>query len=264
MIVKHEHTFAICAYKESVFLEECILSLKRQTIESEIILVTSTPCTFIFDLCSKYDIKYYINEGDAGITQDWNFAYAKSSTPIVTITHQDDIYFQNYTEKLLDIYKKSKKPLIFFSDYYEIRDKKIIKENRLLKIKRFMLLPMRIQAFQSNIFVRRRILSIGSPICCPSVAFFKKNLPEVIFNNHFRTNEDWEAWEMISKMKGQFLYVKTPLMAHRIHEDSETSAVIQATGRTEEDMQMYRKFWPECIAKILCKLYKKSEESNKI
>ncbi len=262
--MKYEHTFAICAYKESSFLEECILSLKRQTVKSEIILVTSTPCRFIFDLCSKYSIGYYINEGEAGITQDWNFAYAKTSTPIVTITHQDDIYFERYTEEVLDICKKAKKPLIFFSDYYEIRDNKMVKENKLLNIKRLMLLPMRVPVLQRSIFIRRRILSIGSPICCPSVAFFKNNLPEVIFNNHFRTNEDWEAWEMISKIKGQFLYTKRPLMAHRIHKDSETTAAIQTNGRTEEDMEMYRKFWPECVAKFLCKIYKKSEESNKI
>ena len=37
------HTFAICAYKESKYLEECIRSLKKQTVETNIILVTSTP-----------------------------------------------------------------------------------------------------------------------------------------------------------------------------------------------------------------------------
>ena len=35
-----DHTFVICAYKESPFLEDCILSLKKQSIRSHIILVT--------------------------------------------------------------------------------------------------------------------------------------------------------------------------------------------------------------------------------
>ena len=41
------HTFAICAYKESPFLEECIQSLLGQTIPSTIIIVTSTDNAYI-------------------------------------------------------------------------------------------------------------------------------------------------------------------------------------------------------------------------
>ena len=36
-----DHTFAICAYKESPFLQECIESLKKQTIATNIIMTTS-------------------------------------------------------------------------------------------------------------------------------------------------------------------------------------------------------------------------------
>ena len=39
----YKHTFAICAYKKSRYLENCILSLKKQTVTSNIIMVTSTP-----------------------------------------------------------------------------------------------------------------------------------------------------------------------------------------------------------------------------
>ena len=38
-----DHTFVICAYKESPYLEECILSLKQQVKKTKIIMVTSTP-----------------------------------------------------------------------------------------------------------------------------------------------------------------------------------------------------------------------------
>ena len=36
------HTFVICAYKESKYLEECIKSLINQTVKSNIIMTTST------------------------------------------------------------------------------------------------------------------------------------------------------------------------------------------------------------------------------
>ncbi len=42
-------------------------------------------------------------------------------------------------------------------------------------------------------------------------------------------------------------------MGHRIHEESETSATINETGRYDEDLEMFRKFWPDFIAKRLCK-----------
>ena len=40
---KTNHTFVICAYKESPYLEECIQSLQAQTVSSQILMVTSTP-----------------------------------------------------------------------------------------------------------------------------------------------------------------------------------------------------------------------------
>lgn len=259
-----KHTFAICAYKESPYLEECIQSILHQTVCSDVILATSTPCDYIFSLCKKYNIPIFINEGEKGITQDWNFAYSKSSTPIVTIAHQDDIYFEKYTETLENMAEAVKKPLIFFTNYFEVRNGETVRKNKLMSIKRILLIPLRLKVFRGNIFIRRRILALGNCICCPSVAYFKENLPEPVFKNHFRSNEDWEAWEMISKLKGQFLYCKSPLMAHRIHRDSETSATIRDAGRVVEDIEMFCKFWPRPIARTLAYFYKNSEKSNAV
>ena len=56
------HTFVICAYKESRYLEACIKSLKGQTIQSNIIIVTSTPNDFISGMADKYNLPYLVNE----------------------------------------------------------------------------------------------------------------------------------------------------------------------------------------------------------
>ena len=258
------HTFVICAYGESKYLEECIVSVKKQTIESNVILATSTPNEYIKVLCGKYNIPIYVNNGETGITQDWMFAVSCAKTPFVTIAHQDDVYFEKYAEYAVEAYIKSKKPLIFFTDYWEIRNGEYTKSNKLLNIKRFMLLPLRIKAFQNKKWIRRLILSFGSAICCPSVAYAVDNLPKPLFFNHFRTNEDWEAWERYSKLDGDFLYCKEPLMAHRIHEESETTATIQETGRSAEDYEMFKKFWPDWIARFLVRQYKESEKSNSV
>lgn len=261
---KIEHTFAICAYKESPYLEECILSLKKQTVKSNIIVITSTPNSYIENLTVKYGLPYYINTGEGGITQDWNFGYAHAKTQYVTIAHQDDVYEKDYLETALKMCDRAKEPLIFFSDYYEIRNGSTVKNNQLLLIKRIMLLPLRIRAFQKSKWIRRRILSLGSPICCPSVMFVAGRLPKVIFKNGFRACEDWEAWEALSKLSGEFVYSPKMLMGHRIHEDSETSAIIGDNKRSDEEYQMFCKFWPKPIAKIILKFYAQGQNSNQL
>lgn len=266
MNAKRTHVFTICAYKESPYLEACIVSLKRQTVKSNILMVTSTPNAYIQNLAEKYDIPYYINPGEGGITQDWNFAYscAYGKYKYITIAHQDDIYEPEYLSTVLRMFRKARRPLIFFSDYFEIRNDKRVEKNKLLTIKRFMLLPLRVRAFQSSVWIRRRVLSFGSPICCPSVTFAADHLPEVIFKNGFRACEDWEAWEMLSKLPGQFVYSTKLLMGHRIHEESETSAIIGDNKRSEEEYKMFCKFWPNWFAKMIGRIYSRGQNSNKL
>ena len=51
-----DHTFAICAYKDSPYLDACIHSLKRQSVKSKIILCTSTPSPFLEAMSRIHDI----------------------------------------------------------------------------------------------------------------------------------------------------------------------------------------------------------------
>lgn len=262
--MNENHTFVICAYKESRYLEECVQSLLAQTVKSHIMLITSTPNKWIEQIVEKYHLEYHINEGDSGIVQDWNFGYSKASTDYITLAHQDDIYEPTYTEKIIKNIKKSKHPLIAFCDYGEIRNGRKTLDIRMLKIKRLMLLPLRCVPFQKVKWVRRRILSLGDPICCPSVTFTKNHLPEPVFSVKFRADEDWQAWERLSRLKGEFIYVYEPLVYHRIHEESETSIIISDNVRTKEDYEMFCMFWPKPIAKLLTRFYASSQKSNEI
>ncbi len=235
---KTDHTFAVCAYGESPYLEACLRSLKQQTVKTNILIATATPNSLIDRLSRKYDIPVFVNTGEHGITQDWNFAYAQAQTKYVTIAHQDDVYDKRYAEEMLRCMGQEKKPLIFY--------------------------PLIPKSARTNIFLRRRVLSLGSPICCPSVTFAKENLPEVVFQNHFRADEDWEAWERLSALDGAFIYCRKILTLHRIHQDSETTKILQDNERSKEDLYMFRKFWPGPVARILCSLYSSSEKSNEM
>ena len=59
MYTASDHTFVICAYHESEYLENCIRSLKKQTTLSNVILSTSTPNQTIYALCEKYGNPFF-------------------------------------------------------------------------------------------------------------------------------------------------------------------------------------------------------------
>lgn len=259
-----DHTFAICAYKESPYLEECIISVKEQNQRSNVIMITSTPNQYITDIAIKYNIELYINKNGHGIAEDWNFAYEVSKTRLVTITHQDDIYTRDYLQFVVSAINQQEKPLMAFTDYGEIRNGERVVSNKLLNIKRFMLLPLRIRHLQRSIFIRRRILAMGSPICCPSVTFIKEHLPQQIFTQQYRSDVDWQAWERLSNLEGSFVYCSQILMFHRIHQDSATTQIIADNDRSKEDYEMFCKFWPKWMAKVIERLYCNGEKSNNL
>lgn len=64
MKIKPEnHTFVICAYKESPYLEECIRSLKNQSVRTNLRMAASTDNGHIRALAEKYGIPLDINPG---------------------------------------------------------------------------------------------------------------------------------------------------------------------------------------------------------
>ena len=56
------HTWVICAYGESEYLEACIQSLKNQTLQTQIICYSSTPLGSIKELCQRYAIPFTLSK----------------------------------------------------------------------------------------------------------------------------------------------------------------------------------------------------------
>ena len=263
--IPQNHTFAICAYGESPYLRECIESVLHQELETNVFIATSTPNDFLLRISKEYVVELFVNEKDAGhsnIANDWNFAYSCANTKLVTITHQDDIYFPKYAKVVIDGVNRTEHPLIAFTDYAERREEVDVTDNKLLSVKKIMLSPLRAHCFWKSKFVRRRILSLGSAICCPSVTFVKSNLPDQLFVPGYRSDIDWQAWEKISRMNGEFVYCHEALMSHRIHADSATTAIIADNDRTREDYEMYCRFWPKWMARLLEHFYRDGERQN--
>lgn len=254
------HTFVILAYKESPYLEECIISLINQTVTSNIIISTSTPSIFLEELSKKYQLKLIINNNtNQTMADDWNFAYKIANTKYVTLAHQDDIYQKDFSSYIIN---QNNEFLISFSNYYELKGDKLITNHLNLIIKKIMLLPFYFKKIIKNKMIKKLILAFGSPIPCPTVTFNKDLIGEFMFNSQYKVNLDWDAWIKFAKMDGYFYFVKRPLLIHRIHEGSETSIGIKDKVRFTEDYKIFSLIWGKQIAKLIIYFYKFSYKSN--
>lgn len=262
MYSSQDHTFVVCAYKTSPYLRECLESLLKQTIQTRVLVTTSTPTEETRAVCASLGVGLVTRDGESGLANDWNFAVDTATTPLVTIAHQDDVYKPNYAETLLTSLKNTEDLLMFFSNYGELRDGQEVDDNPNLRVKRRMLAPLA-KTGSSNIRgVKRSIMRLGNSICCPSVTLNKERIPLPLFKKGLSSNLDWEAWERLANTSGSFVYSSKILMLHRIHGGSETSRIIDDGNRTKEDLVMLEKFWPTPIAQFINSFYRMAQKSN--
>jgi len=256
------HTFAVAAYKDSPYLASCLESLQKQTVPSDIYLITTTPSDYLTDIAARFGVPLYIGSHQPGIGRDWNYAYSLATTDYVTITHQDDIYTEKYTETFMARAASASNPIIIYSDYAQLREGQVVTHNTLLRVKRILNAPLIPRFFQSSKFVRRRIFSIGCPISTPSVCYNKARFPDLHFDERMGANIDWDMWQRLSEEDGAFVYIPQRLIQHRVHPQSQTSLWINRGGRRAEDYEMFLRYWPVPIAKLFAKVYAYAESFN--
>lgn len=252
----NSHTFVIVAYKESPYLEECILSLQKQTIKSKIVISTSTPSTFLSQLAEKYHIQVIINNFGEGIGPDWSFAYNNCTTKYLTLAHQDDLYLPEYTESCLSVAdKQGGNNLITFTDYSELIEGKNISSGLVFFIKKIILSGFLFKKSIKSSFGKKTILSFGNPISCPSVMYNKEHIGSFEFSKNFLCSLDWDTWLRLSSMDGSFVYIRKKLMMHRIHKNSEAFLQTKNKIRKKEDEIIFKKLWPPPVAKLFANIY---------
>lgn len=264
MFNRNDHSFVICAYKENPHLEMTIQSLLNQTIKSKVFISTSTPNDHIKGLCEKYGLELFVNPSPKNAGADWNWAYDHAPTPLVTIAHQDDYYEPDFLEKTLKYIGNKHNFILAFTDYYEIRNDKKIYTNKILKVKRMMLAPLKKDKNQTSKFIRRRILSIGCPICCPAATYNKVVAGKSIFDTHYINSCDYKTWCDLAELNGEFIYIDKPLLGHRIYAESATSKNLGENIRKKEDLEIMSLYWPKFIANGINSVYALSEKSNKL
>lgn len=254
------HTFAICAYHDSPYLEACIKSLKGQSVPTGIILCTSTPSGFIDGMAEKYEIPVYVREGKSDIGADWNFAYHMADSELVTIAHQDDMYQRDYVKLLLRAYERYPDMTLFTGGYTVVKDEKLVRFEAVEFVKRFLRLPLRIKSLGGIGFIKRSVLRFGNSICCPACTYNKSMLGEPLFDSPYRFALDWDTLWKLAGRPGRFICVERPVMYYRVHEEATTKACIKDNSRAREEAEMFAKMWPKPVVKLLMHFYTKAYE----
>lgn len=255
-----DHTFAVCAYKESPYLEDCLGSLMNQSVRGKLIICTSTPNAHIEAAAEKYGIPLMVNAASGGIGADWNFAYGCADTPLVTLAHQDDIYEPEFLEETLKSLNAASKPQIAMTCCYEMQNgRKVTHKDFInLRVKRWLLAPLRAKGLRSAGLIKRAAVSFANPVCCPSVTYVKSSLPGKLFDESLKYSVDWDAWIRLSRGKGDFVYIPHMLVGHRVYAGSSTMTMSANGQREKEDRQILRAVWPKPVAALIYRLYSRS------
>ena len=261
-----DHTFAIPVYQAAPNLGPLVESLRAQAgVASEVLLATSTPSAELEDFAKRHALALHINPRRIDIAADWNFALSAAGTQLVTLAHQDDYFASSYVAQLANALRRHPNGSLAFCDYSEHTPRGARPTNINLRIKR---------ALRQRAFGRRecidltrdkvRLLSLGNPICCPSVMFNRSLIGDFRFPTGFRTNLDWMAWLELARRPGGFVYVRERLVSKGVHAGSETSATIANRAREREDRAMFDALWPRPVAAALASVYKLGYLANRL
>lgn len=265
MFTEQDHTFVVCAYKENPFLEDTIVSLEKQSIAGKLMVSTSTPNDHINDICERHGLKLVVNPHPHLAGDDWNYAFRSAGTPLVTVAHQDDLYEPGYARAVIDAANADDgSAQIIYTDYYEIRDGQRVDKNTLLAIKSLLNGPMKKKALNGSKFFKRRMLSLGNPVCCPAITYVKTNVPAEPFDTTYVNSCDYKTLVDLASEPGRFVYVPTKLMGHRIYSGSATTKNLSENIRRGEDQEILSLLWPRPVASLINRVYALSEKSNQV
>lgn len=250
-----KHVFAVSAYKESPYLDECLGSLKKQRIKSSVIVCTSTPSDFISSLAYKYGYTLFVREGKSSLKDDWNFAVecavSKLGAQLVTVAHQDDIYDPDYISVLYKAYKLYPDMSVFCTSSRTIDALGHDTDSLAEDVKRVLRIGLRLRELAHLKVIKRSALVFGNAICCPSCTYNIDLIKIPIFLDDDQFVTDWKALLRLSLLPGRFVISGRELISYRVHSDSQTKKAIDDSSRAQEEAKVYKSLWPEPLAYLL-------------
>ncbi len=226
-------------------------------------MVSSTPSAWLEAQAEAAGAVLAVHGPPSGIASDWNAALARAPVDAdwVTIAHQDDLYDPEFTEHTLASLACVPDALLAFTDYRELTEQGPRGKTPLMVVKRVLLELGFLGRHHVRGAARRRSLWFGTPIPCPAVTL-RRDLGR-IFDPNYGVSVDWAAWLDLCDREGSFVWVRAPLMSHRIHAGSETTQAIAGGKRMQEDARLLHRLWPAWIARMIVCTYAFAYASNR-
>lgn len=252
------------AYGDSPYLELCVHSILTQRVPAaEIKITTATPSDYIRNVAVRCGVTLIENVARPGIGSDWNFALGSVDSELVTIAHQDDLYDAGYTQAMAAVFSKHPDVSFAFCNYSEHDESGPRPVNANIFVKRALCnWAADGDGVIATVRQKRRLMAWGNPVCCPGVVINRRVTGSFRFATDLRSNLDWDAWGRLLVGNAFAAYVREPLVVHRVHGASETTAAIADNCRYREDMLMFRRFWPALIAQVIAQIYRFSYRAN--
>lgn len=248
------HVFVVPAYGRSPHLEQCLRSLASQTQRSRIVVATSTPFDGMREIVEMHGGTLHVHDRGGSIGRDWNGALASVDAQWVTLAHQDDVYLPTFVQDTLEAVRRCPEASLVFTGYRELSGDQVRPVSLMLRVKRALLeLGFLGRRSIAGTAAKRRALAFGCPVPCPSVTL--PGQAGFRFREDLKVNLDWDAWMRTAQQMGAFVYIRSALMLHRLHEGSETESAIRDGVRAGEDYMMFHRVWPAPVARALARLY---------
>mgnify|MGYP000399919882 CR=1 FL=1 len=83
----------------------------------------------------------------------------------------------------------------------------------------------------------------------------QKRLGEPFVQSEYQFALDWDHMVQLAGEKGRFICVEKPLIYYRVHEGATTNACIKDNRRAREEAEMFARFWPKAVVKLIMKGY---------
>ena len=121
-----------------------------------------------------FGLPLYVRDGESDIQADWNFAYSKAKTRLVTIAHQDDCYHKNYGKYVQECWEQYPDTTVFTTDCGILRNSDPVNPGMVQFVKHLLRVPLRFHGLADRTWIKRLPLILGSLLFARLYAYDKR------------------------------------------------------------------------------------------
>lgn len=203
-------TVIMSCFNAERFLKPCIESLRSQSLENIEILIIDDGSTDrtreILNDFLKIDtrIKVFTNENNQGLTRNLNALIKKAKGKFIARMDADDVCQERRLEKQMEFLESNNDISVVGSNCL------IFDENDIQKGERIM--P------ETNEEIVKKLLFFNC-LNHPTVMLRSQVLKENLYDETFRTSQDWELWLRLSLKNFKMYNIQEPLLKYRVESD---------------------------------------------